>query len=93
VKSMLRMSLVAGAIFVAELLAVVAVVGSLFVERWLGVSRGVVLDFIFVVAVSYVPASWIVGTLLMRSFNKEREGLARAEHPKDTLALCETVRH
>ncbi len=66
--SALQMGLVAGGIFLAELFAVVAVVVSLFLERWLGLSRGVVLDWVFIVAVSYVPAAWIVGTLLMRSF-------------------------
>lgn len=63
---MLAMAMVAVGVFAADLAAVAAVVGSMFLERWLGLSRGMILDCIFAVAVSYGVAAWFVGMWLKR---------------------------
>ena len=52
--STLQMTLIAGALFLGDLMAVAAIIPSLWLERSLGVSRGVVLDWIIVVA----AAAW-----------------------------------
>jgi hypothetical protein len=64
----MKMLLMAGLVFAADILAVVLIVLSLSVEDWLGLPRGVVLDFIFLAAVCYGLAGWIVGKLFMLKF-------------------------
>jgi type IV secretory pathway TrbD component len=71
------MTLIAGAVFIGDLTAVAAIVASLWLERSLGVSRGVVLDWIIVVAASYGLAAWIVGRLLTRSMARGRTRLPK----------------
>ena len=71
------MTLIAGAVFIGDLTAVAAIIASLWLERTLGVSRGVVLDWIIVVAVSYGLAAWIVGRLLTRSMARGRTKLPK----------------
>lgn len=66
---MLAMVMVAVGVFAADLAAVAAVVGSMFLERWLGLSRGMILDCIFVVAVSYGVAAWFVGMWIKREMS------------------------
>ena len=70
------MILLAGAVFLGDLTAVLAIVASLWLERSLGVSRGMVLDWIIVVAASYGLAAWVVGHLLTRSTARGRTELA-----------------
>jgi hypothetical protein len=53
-----------GAVFLGDLAAVAVIVASLSLERSLGVGRGVVLDWIIVVAASYGLAAWVAGHLL-----------------------------
>ena len=48
--STLQMTLIAGAVFLGDLTAVAAIIASLWLELSLGVSRGVVLDSMIVVA-------------------------------------------
>lgn len=71
------MTLIAGAVFIGDLTAVAAIIASLWLERSLGISRGVVLDWIIVVAVSYGLAAWIVGRLLTRSMARGRTKLPK----------------
>ena len=70
------MILFAGAVFLGDLTAVAAIIASLWLERSLGVSRGVVLDWIIVVAASYGLAAWVAGRLLTRSMTSGRAELA-----------------
>src|SRR6516164_5211998 len=67
------MTLIAGAVFLGDLTAVAAIIASLRLERSLGVSRGVVLDWIIMVAASYGLAAWIVGRLLTRSMARPEQ--------------------
>ena len=60
------MILTAAAVFAADILAVGAIVGSLWLERSLGLSRGYLLDWIFIIAVSFGTAGWVAGKLLER---------------------------
>lgn len=73
----MQMTLIAGAVFIGDLTAVAAIIASLWLERSLGISRGVVLDWIIVVAVSYGLAAWIVGRLLTRSMARGRTKLPK----------------
>jgi hypothetical protein len=70
--SMWQMILAAGAVFMADIFAVVAIVGSMWLERRVGINRRMVMDWIFVVAVSYGAAAWVVGTLMTRRFASNR---------------------
>jgi hypothetical protein len=70
---MLVVALIGVGVFFADLLAVAAIAGSLWLERRLGLSRGMLLDWILIIAVSYGVAAWISGELLKRGM------LARAE--------------
>jgi hypothetical protein len=81
------MTLVAGAVFLADLLAVAAIIGSLWLERSLGLSRGVVLDWIILVAASYGLAAWIAGHLLTRSLARGRTEVAESADVR-LLADC-----
>lgn len=74
--STLQMTLIAGAVFLGDLTAVAAIIASLWLERSLGVSRGVVLDWIIVVAASYGLAAWVAGHLLTRNMARARSELA-----------------
>lgn len=74
--STLQMTLIAGAVFLGDLTAVAAIIASLWLERSLGVSRGVVLDWIIVVAASYGLAAWVAGHLLTRNMAGARSELA-----------------
>ena len=73
----MQMTLIAGAVFLGDLIAVAAIIASLWLERSLGVSRGVVLDWIILVATSYGLAAWIVGRLLTRSMARGPTKLAQ----------------
>jgi hypothetical protein len=64
----MKMFVMAGLVFAADLAAVLLIVFSLWLESWLGLSRDVVLDFIFVAATCYGVAGWIVGKLMMTEF-------------------------
>ncbi len=64
----MKMFAMAGLVFAADLAAVFFIVFSLWLENWLGLSRDVVLDFIFVAAICYGVAGWIVGKLVMAEF-------------------------
>jgi hypothetical protein len=64
----MKMYAMAGLVFAADLAAVFFIVFSLWLENWLGLSRDVVLDFIFVAAICYGIAGWIVGKLVMAEF-------------------------
>ncbi len=63
---MLVMTLMAVGVFAADLAAVAVIVGSMFLERWLGLSHRMILDCVFVVAVSYGVAAWLVGMWIKR---------------------------
>ena len=81
------MALIAGAVFLGDLTAVAAIIASLWLERSLGVSRAVVLDWVIVLAASYGLAAWIVGHLLTRSV--ARAGTELASKPDvHLLADC-----
>jgi hypothetical protein len=80
----MKMFLMAGLVFAADILAVVLIVLSLSVEDWLGLPRGVMLDFIFVAAICYGLAGWIVGKLFMLEFPRgaaKDANHASLEHP------------
>jgi diphthamide synthase (EF-2-diphthine--ammonia ligase) len=70
------MTLIAGAVFLGDLTALAAIIASLWLKRSLGLSRGVVLDWIIVVAASYGLGAWVVGHPLTRSTARERTELA-----------------
>jgi len=61
----MKMFAMAGLVFAADVAAVLLIVFSLWAENWLGVTRGVVLDFIFIAAICYGIAAWIVGKFVM----------------------------
>ena len=74
--STLQLILIAGAVFLGDLTAVAAIIASLWLERSLGVSRGVVLDWIIIVAASYGLAAWVAGQLMTRGMARGRAELA-----------------
>lgn len=76
---MLAMTMIAVGVFAADLAAVAAVVGSMFLERWLGLSRGMILDCVFAVAVSYGVAAWFVGMWIKREMLLGEPAKAAAE--------------
>jgi hypothetical protein len=76
---MLAMTMVAVGVFAADLAAVAAVVGSMFLERWLGLSRGMIVDCVFVVAVSYGLAAWFVGIWIKREMSLSEPAKANAK--------------
>ncbi|MBV8137454.1 MAG: hypothetical protein JO121_17755 [Deltaproteobacteria bacterium] len=65
------------AVFLGDLMVVAAIIASLWLERSLGVSRGVVLDWILVVAGSYGLAAWSWPPPLTGSMARGRIKLAR----------------
>lgn len=64
----MKMLAMAGLVFAADVLAVLLIALSLGIENWLGLPRDVVLDFIFIAAVCFGLAGWIVGKLMMLEF-------------------------
>lgn len=76
---MLMMTMMAVGVFAADLAAVAAIVGSMFLERWLGLSRRMILDCIFVVAASYGMAAWFVGMWLKREMLRHRPAAAEEQ--------------
>jgi hypothetical protein len=78
---MFSMVMIAVGVFAADLAAVAAIVGSMFLERWLGLSHRMILDCVFVVAASYGVAAWFVGMWLKREmFDRENPpAAAKAE--------------
>jgi hypothetical protein len=80
----MKMFAMAGLVFAADVFAVVLIVFSLWLENWLGLERDAVLDFIFVAAVCYGLAGWIVGRILMPEFRTRvgpKESAGAVEHP------------
>jgi hypothetical protein len=80
----MKMFAMAGLVFAADVFAVVLIVFSLWLENWLGLQRDAVLDFVFVAAVCYGVAGWIVGRLIMPEFRAHpasQNEHAGAEHP------------
>jgi len=74
----------AGLVFAADVAAVILIVLSLWLEKWFGLHSGVLLDFIFIAAICYGIAGWIVGKLIMLEFppRTQRETNPGAvEHP------------
>ena len=63
---MKTMVLIAAAVFAADLLAACAIVASFWIEAHLGLSHGLILDWVFVVAVCFGVAAWIAGEAFMR---------------------------
>ena len=61
----MKMFAMAGLVFAADVAAVLLIVFSLWAENWLGLTRGVVLDFIIIAAICYGVAAWIVGKFVM----------------------------
>ncbi len=59
-----RMLVAAGFVLAADLGAVLAIFASIWLEQWLGLGRGAVLDLVIVLAVSYGAAAWIGGKFL-----------------------------
>jgi hypothetical protein len=82
------MTLIAGVVFLGDLTAVGAIIASLWLERGLGVSRGVVLDWIIVVAASYGLAARIVGRLLTRSMARGRRAELAQKSDVPLLVEC-----
>jgi hypothetical protein len=83
---MLGMILVAAAVFAADLLAVAAIVGSLWLERWLGLSRGEILDWVFVITASYGAAAWAAGMFFQRELLKSEHQPEPERHEIDAAA-------
>ncbi|HUY27263.1 MAG TPA: hypothetical protein VMV27_07550 [Candidatus Binataceae bacterium] len=75
---MIVMTLMAVGVFAADLAAVAAIVGSMFLERWLGLSRRMILDCIFVVAASYGVAAWFIGMWIKREMSRRVAGPAQS---------------
>jgi len=61
----MKMFAMAGLVFAADVAAVVLIVLSLWLESWFGLGRGVILDLIFIAAICYGVAAWIVGKFVM----------------------------
>jgi hypothetical protein len=78
---MLIVVLIGVAVFFADFVAVATIAGSLWLERWLGLSRGILLDWILIVAVCYGVAAWISGEMLNRGLlsHAERNAAKEAE--------------
>jgi len=66
---MFSMVMFAVAAFAANLIAVAVTFGSLILERRLGLGRGVALDAILIMAVSYGVSAWLLGRALVRHFS------------------------
>jgi hypothetical protein len=80
----MKMFVMAGLVFAADVAAVVLIVFSLWLENWLGLHGGVILDFIFIAAICYGVAGWIVGKLIMLEFPSRKQietARSTIEHP------------
>jgi hypothetical protein len=80
----MKMFVMAGLVFAADVAAVVLIVLSLWLENWFGLHGGVILDFIFIAAICYGVAGWIVGKLIMLEFplrSQREKNLDAIEHP------------
>jgi hypothetical protein len=55
------MLMVAAAVFFADVAAVIAIVASIWAERSLGLTRGLIIDLVFVIAISYGVGAWAMG--------------------------------
>jgi hypothetical protein len=75
----MKMFAMAGLVFAADVFAVLLIVLSLWIENWLGLRSGVVLDCIFVAAGCYGVAGWLVGKLIMLEF---RPRVTHDEEPR-----------
>lgn len=84
--------LIGVAVFFADFFAVAAIAGSLWLERWLGLGRGILLDWVVVVAVCYGLAAWISGELFKRGLLSRAERAASKEAHK-LLADAEELGH
>jgi len=81
---MKTMVLIAAAVFAADLLAACAIVGSFWLEAHLGLSHGLILDWVFVVAISFGVAAWIAGEAFRRDLlGPGRPDSAELTHPAD----------
>ncbi len=80
----MKMFAMAGLVFAADLAAVFFIVFSLWLENWLGLSRDVVIDFIFVAAICYGAAGWLVGKLVMSEFPALPNLTEEQHHPTDS---------
>lgn len=69
----LRLFLVAAFVIVADLGVVVLILGSLWVERRLDMSPGIILDVMTIVAVSYVAIGWSSEKFLEWEFKEDPE--------------------
>jgi hypothetical protein len=81
----MKMFMLAGAIFAADIAAVALIFSSLWIEHSLGLAHGIILDFVFVAAISYGVAAWIVGSMGMRLMKpplKEQCAIAPTRHHK-----------
>ncbi|HVA80259.1 MAG TPA: hypothetical protein VNF29_04990 [Candidatus Binataceae bacterium] len=88
---MMVMTLMAVGVFAADLAAVAAIVGSMFLERWLGLSRRMILDCIFIVAASYGVAAWFIGMWIKRTMDRQQSAPAQDE-VEDAVAIPESAR-
>lgn len=68
----MKMLVVAGLVFAADVVAVALIAVSLWIESWFGLQHRVMLDFIFVAAICYGLAGWIVGKLIMLEIPTKR---------------------
>jgi hypothetical protein len=73
-----RMLLAAGFVLAADLGAVLAIFASIWLEQWLGLGRGVVLDLAIVLAVSYGAAAWIGGKFLEWELGAQEDSQAES---------------
>ncbi len=87
---MLIVVLIGIGVFFADLLAVAAIAGSLWLERWLGFGRGILLDWILIAAVSYGVAAWIIGAMLQRGMLARANQVA-VDEAKTLLHEAETI--
>ncbi len=82
----LRLFLVAAFVIVADLGVVVLILGSLWVERRLGLSPGIILDVMTVVAVSYVAIGWSSEKFLEWEFKETPKNPENLQKPDSESA-------
>ncbi len=75
----------AGFVLAADLGAVLAIFASIWLEQWLGLGRGAVLDLVIVLAVSYGAAAWVVGKFLEWELGTKDD--SPAESPSETAQV------
>ena len=84
---MLAMVMIAVGVFAADLAAVAAIVGSMFLERWLGLSHRMILDCVFIVAASYGVAAWFVGMWLQREMQDAESAMVEGDAGPEVSAV------